>query len=133
MITEIFTLCDFAQDANGKLNILGTFDSIAASKFPVTHGLFSIALKVRFAENECGDHKLLLKIINADNSVANEINGNITINRPVGGVDYSSFQFVANFNGFVFKEKGKYKFELFIDDEWISGITLHVLPQVINS
>jgi hypothetical protein len=32
--TEIFTLCDFAQDAGGKLTIVGTFDQIGSQTFP---------------------------------------------------------------------------------------------------
>ena len=36
METEIFTLCDFAQDAGGKLTIVGTFDQISSANFPVT-------------------------------------------------------------------------------------------------
>jgi len=34
MEIEIFTLCDFAQDNNSKLTVVGTFDSIHSKQFP---------------------------------------------------------------------------------------------------
>ena len=37
MRLEIFTLCDAATDSVGKLNILGSFDTLWAREAPVSH------------------------------------------------------------------------------------------------
>ena len=36
---EIFTLCDAAADYQGRLNILGVFDTIFAPQMPASHPL----------------------------------------------------------------------------------------------
>lgn len=56
MEIEVFTLCDAATDSRGKLNILGTFDSIYASGFPMVFPRCSIALRLRYAVIEEGEH-----------------------------------------------------------------------------
>ncbi len=52
MQTAIFTLCDAATVAGGKLNILGSFDTIGADFFPCNHSLCAVACKLRFDVGE---------------------------------------------------------------------------------
>jgi hypothetical protein len=66
MKVEIFTLCDAATDSGGKLNILGSFDHIHARETPMTHPLCAIALKIRFARIEEGNHRLRITVADAD-------------------------------------------------------------------
>ncbi|MEI2737350.1 MAG: hypothetical protein V9F01_01030 [Chitinophagaceae bacterium] len=65
MEIEIFTLADFAQDNNSKLTIVGTFDSINAKQFPVSHPVCAIACRLRFAAKETGSHDFKLRLIDA--------------------------------------------------------------------
>ena len=66
MKTEIFTLCDAATEAGSKLNLLGSFDHIHARETPVTHPLCAIAIKIRFAKIEEGNHRLKITFVDAD-------------------------------------------------------------------
>jgi len=63
MEIEIFTLCDFAQDNNSKLTVVGTFDSINSKQFPYVHGNFSVACRLRFSEKEIGIRDMRLRFI----------------------------------------------------------------------
>ena len=54
MQTEIFTLCDAATLDHGKLNILGSFDTIWARAFPLDHPMCAVACKLRFEMGEDG-------------------------------------------------------------------------------
>ena len=66
MKVEIFTLCDAATDSGGKLNILGSFDHLWARHTPVTHPLCAVAIKLRFARIEEGNHRLKVTVGDID-------------------------------------------------------------------
>ncbi|MCB0716198.1 MAG: hypothetical protein R2796_06350 [Chitinophagaceae bacterium] len=124
MEIEIFTLADFAQDNHSKLTIVGTFDSINAQAFPVVHPACHVATRLRFSDKEIGDHTLKLRLIDdAGKEVIKPIEGNLNINRPANG-QFSSVNLVINFNQLKFEKPGRYSFELYIDDDWKSGLPL---------
>ncbi len=124
MELEIFTLCDFAQDNHSKLTIVGTFDSINARQFPVTHPLCSIACRLRFAVKESGSHQFRLRLIDvAGKEIIQPVQGDIATGNPANG-QFSSINVVINFNQLQFEKPGRYSFELYLDDEWRSGLPL---------
>jgi hypothetical protein len=124
MEIEIFTLSDFAQDNNSKLTIVGTFDSINVKQFPVTHPACTIACRLRFAAKESGSHDFKLRLIDAKGKeTIQPIEGNINIGTPPNG-QFTSINIVVNFNQLQFPEAGRYSFELYIDDDWKSGLPL---------
>lgn len=124
MEIEIFTLADFAQDNNSKLTIVGTFDSIFSKQFPVLHQSCSIACRFRFAAKETGDHHFKLRLIDAaGKEVIKPVEGNISIGAPPNG-QFATMNMVVNFNQLQFEKEGRYSFELYIDDDWKSGLPL---------
>ena len=60
MKAEVFTFCDFSQNNQGKLTIVGCFDTIHAKVLPVVHPMLSVALRVRFSVQERGSHSFVL-------------------------------------------------------------------------
>jgi hypothetical protein len=124
MEIEIFTLCDFAQDNNSKLTIVGTFDSINARQFPVTHPICSIACRLRFAAKEAGSHHFRLRLIDAaGKEIIKPVEGDINIGAPNNN-QFASINVVINFNQLQFEKAGRYSFELYLDEEWTSGLPL---------
>lgn len=124
MEIEIFTLADFAQDNNSKLTIVGTFDAIQSKQFPVGHPACSIACRLRFGSKETGAHDFKLRLINEDGKeLITPIEGNINIGTPPNG-QFSSINIVVNFNQLQFEKAGRYSFELYIDNDWKSGLPL---------
>lgn len=124
MEIEIFTLSDFAQDNNSKLTIVGTFDSINVKQFPVTHPACTLACRLRFAAKESGSHDFKLRLIDVKGKeTIQPIEGNINIGAPPNG-QFTSINIVVNFNQLQFPEAGRYSFELYIDDDWKSGLPL---------
>jgi hypothetical protein len=51
------------------------------------------------------------------------IEGNINIGNPPNG-QFASINMVVNFNQLKFETAGRYSFELYIDDDWKSGLPL---------
>ncbi|HKC36330.1 MAG TPA: hypothetical protein VKB95_09725 [Chitinophagaceae bacterium] len=126
MEIEIFTLCDFAQDNNSKLTVVGTFDAIHSKQFPFVQQSFSVACRLRFSEKETGPHDMRLKFTDGNREeVIKPIEGQMNIAKPLNG-QYSAVNLVFNFNQVKFEKAGRYSFELYIDDEWTSGLPLFV-------
>lgn len=126
MEIEIFTLCDFAQDNNSKLTVVGTFDSIHSKQFPFVQAMFSVACRLRFSEKEIGSHDIRLRFIDgAGAELIKPITGQMNIAQPRNG-QYSAVNLVFNFNQLKFEKDGRYSFELYIDEEWASGLPLFV-------
>ena len=126
MEIEIFTLCDFAQDNSGKLTVVGTFDGINSKQFPFVQANFSVACRLRFSEKETGEHRMRLRFIDgAGKELIKPVEGKMTIPEPKNG-QYSAINLVFNFNQVKFDKAGRYSFELYIDDEWESGLPLFI-------
>ena len=66
MNIQVAVLCDAATDDNGKLNLLGAFDTIYAPQLPAVHPQCSVALRVTFMSGDEGERKLKLNFVNAD-------------------------------------------------------------------
>lgn len=80
MDIDVFVLCDAATEWAGKLNILGTFDTIYALAFPVIHPHCALALRIRFSQIEEGQHHVRINVTDADGRlVIPPLDGNITI------------------------------------------------------
>jgi hypothetical protein len=127
MEIEIFTLCDFAQDNMSKLTIVGTFDSINAKQFPVAHPFCAIASRMRFSAKETGDFDFKLRLIDSEGvEIIKPIEGNINVGAPLNN-QFTTVNFVVNFNQLQFSKAGRYSFELYLDGEWKTG-----LPLILN-
>jgi hypothetical protein len=59
-------LCDAAADYGGKLCMLGSFDTIAAGKFPCHHPHCSVAIRLLVRDEDVGQHALRIVFIGAD-------------------------------------------------------------------
>src|SRR5437588_12942468 len=66
MNIQVAVLCDAATDDNGKLNLLGAFDTIYTQQLPAVHPQCSIALRVTFFSGAEGKHTLRLNFVDAD-------------------------------------------------------------------
>ena len=66
MNLEIFTLCDAATVHAGKMNVLGSFDTISAEAFPTNHPQCVVACKVRTGSEDEGPQEIRIHIIDPD-------------------------------------------------------------------
>lgn len=62
MVVDIFTLCDSAKDYNGKLVIVGTFDTISAKEFPFNYQGLAIVARIVMENHEKGKHPIEISI-----------------------------------------------------------------------
>jgi hypothetical protein len=116
MNIEVFSLCDAATiDASGKLNVLGAFDTIWSAKMPAVYPHCAIALRIRFANVERGEHTVAVNFVNLDGKhLIPSANGTITINFP-DEQRSGSANLVLNLQMLKLENYGEYAIDLAVD------------------
>ncbi|MDP3179105.1 MAG: hypothetical protein Q8M76_14455 [Spirochaetaceae bacterium] len=97
MHVDVFTLCDFAQESDGKLTVVGAFDTLFARQFPAVHPLMCLAVRLRFYIHEGGKHSINIKFLGPNGAeVIKHIDGEISVGDFSGSsrVVHSIFNFV---------------------------------------
>jgi len=126
MKVEVLTLCDAATDSHGKLNVLGSFDTILAPQTPVTHPAGSIAVRVRFERIEEGPHAIRLTFADEDGKyVLPPMDGSVTVRfRPEDTTTVANL--ILNMQQVKLEQFGEYTIDLAIDGRQEGSIPLYV-------
>lgn len=126
MNIQVAVLCDAASDDNGKLYLLGAFDTIFAPQFPATHPQCTVALRVTFVSGDEGNRKIKLNFVNADGrSIMPPIEIPVAVALPEDA-HFLTRNFIVNIQGLKFPETGVYSVDVRLDDKSRAGIPLWV-------
>ena len=126
MNIQVAVLCDAATEDNGKLNLLGAFDTIFAPQLPAVHPQCAVALRVTFMSGDEGEHKLKLNFVNADGkSIMPPIEIPVAVALP-DDVHFVTRNFIVNIQGLKFPEAGFYSVDVRLDDKSQMGIPLQI-------
>ncbi len=126
MNTQVAVLCDAATDDNGKLNLLGAFDTIYTQQLPAVHPQCSIALRVTFSNEDEGDHQLRLNFVDADGgSIMPSIDIPVQVAMP-GDSFFGTRNFIVNIQQLKFEAPGLYSIDISLDDRPQASIPLLV-------
>jgi len=122
---ELFTFCDFAQENNGKLIIVGTFDTIISRNFPCVHNQLSLVIRVRFDLWEFSHHSFRIETRNLDGElIIDPLQGGIEV-KGVGNATAVS-HLVFTFANLRFIKNGVLNFTLFMDEKELGSIPLYI-------
>jgi hypothetical protein len=126
MNIQVAVLCDAATDDNGKLNLLGSFDTIYAPQLPAVHPQCAVALRVTFMSGDVGERKLKLNFVNADGrAIMPPIEIPVTVALPDDAY-FLTRNFIINIQQLKFTEAGLYSVDIRLDDESRANIPLQV-------
>jgi len=126
MTIQIAVLCDAAADYGGKLNLLGTFDTIFSQQFPAVHPHCAIALRLSFEKSEEGRHQLGINLVDEDGKPIAPL-PQIPVDVAVpGDATFISRNFVLNIQGLKFEQPGLYSVDIALDGRHESSIPLAV-------
>ncbi len=117
MDINILTLCDSAQDYNGKMVITGTFDTISSYEFPAIHREMAVAIKVSYGKDESIVSTSSISIKKADEDI---------FLMPHTQLPPISNNFIVKLNDVVIHKPGEYYVELKVGDT-TKRIPLHIL------
>jgi hypothetical protein len=123
---EIFTLCDAATEHAGKLNIIGTFDSLRGFEAPIAHPQCAIAGRLRFEEIEEGEHRAVLTFADEDgNIVMPKFDQTLVVNFAPGQRTVTS-HFVILIQQIRLPKFGEYTIDLAMDGRQLGSLPLYV-------
>jgi hypothetical protein len=126
MNIQVAVLCDAATEDNGKLNLLGAFDTIYAPQLPAVHPQCAVALRATFMSGDEGGRKLKLNFVNADGrAIMPSIEIPVTIVLP-DDVHFVTRNFIVNIQQLKFAEAGLYSVDVRLDDKSQGNIPLSV-------
>jgi hypothetical protein len=127
MDIEAFLLCDAATDQQGKLNVLGAFDTIWTKKLPAIHPACAIAVRIRFEKVEEGNHPIRICIIDGvGKSICPNLDCNVNV-RIIGDDMVSGVtNIVLNIQRLKLEKYGQYSIELVIDNQIKGSLPFHV-------
>jgi hypothetical protein len=126
MNIQVAVLCDAATDDNGKMNLLGAFDTIYAPQMPAIHPQCAVALRVTFQPGDEGTRKLTLNFINADgHSILQAIELPVPVTLP-DDAHFLTRNFIINIQQLKFDEPGLYSVDVRLDDESVASVPLLV-------
>jgi hypothetical protein len=126
MNIQVAILCDAATDDNGKLNLLGAFDTIYAPQLPAVHPQCAVALRVAFMSGDEGAHNLALNFVDADGrAILPSIEIPVTVTLPDDAY-FLTRNFIVNIQQLKFAEAGLYSVDLRLDGESRANIPLQV-------
>ena len=119
-------LCDAATDYKGKLNLLGTFNSVHTRELPANYPQCSIVLRVVFKLVEEGSHKLRINFVDEDGKF---VMPSIELPFDVKVPENDSFtyrNFILNIQRLKFEKFGQHAVDIAIDGRQEASIPLEV-------
>ena len=127
----VAVLCDAAGDYGGTLNLIGVRDTLYARQFPVVHPQCALALRFCFSSEDDGEHKLNIRLLNADGqAMVPPIEPRINV-RVSSEVSFLTRNMILNLQGLGFPEAGEYAIQIACGNRSLAEIPLRVV-QVAN-
>jgi len=126
MDIQVAVLCDAATDYKGKLNLLGTFNSVHTRELPANYPQCSIVLRVVFKLVEEGSHKLRINFVDEDGKF---VMPSIELPFDVKVPENDSFtyrNFILNIQRLKFEKFGQHAVDIAIDGRQEASIPLEV-------
>jgi hypothetical protein len=124
MTIQVAVLCDAAADYNGKLNLLGTFDTIYSPVMPAQHPHCSVAVRIAFDRMEEGEHTLEVSFVDEDGHPimrGMKLPGEVIFPPEA---TFASRNFIVNIQQMIFPKEGLYSVNLAMDGSALCSIPL---------
>ena len=121
------TLCDSAADYQGKLCVLGAFDTLCAPQFPVVHPQCSLAVRLLFHPPDLGRHEMAIQLQDGElREIMPAFTPVIDVSFPREQVPFVTRNLVLNLQRLRFDQPGVYRFAISMDGHEIANVPLRV-------
>jgi len=126
MEIQVAALCDSAVDYEGKLCLLGAFDTIVAGTFPAIHPQCSVALRILFRKEEEGFHNMRVLFVDDDgHSIVPPMETSFDIELPED-LFFSTRNLILNLQQLPFARPGAYSIDVSVDKRPMASIPLQI-------
>ena len=126
MEVDLAVVADAANvSQEGKLNILGIFDTIWTREFPVRHPTMVFVLRVTADITDQGSHRMQLRLMDEDGGQLFKAEGPLQVPARAPGLPIKP-NIIIGLNGISFQKSGDYSFEVILDDRHLKSVPLSV-------
>jgi len=126
MDIQVAALCDAATEYDGKLCLLGAFDTIVAGSLPAIHPQCSVALRILFRKEEEGSHVVRVLFVDEDgHSIVPAMETSFDIELPED-LFFTTRNLILNLQQLPFARRGAYSIDVAIDARQLASIPLQV-------
>jgi len=126
MEIQVAALCDSAVDYEGKLCLLGAFDTIVAGVLPAIHPQCSVALRILFRKEEEGLHSVTVLFVDEDGrSIVPPMETSFEVELPED-LFFSTRNLILNLQQLPFARHGAYSIDISVDKRQMASIPLQV-------
>ena len=127
MTLQTATVSDFASDYNGKLCILGCFDTLCATTFPVVHPQCSLAVRVIFQPEDAGRHEFTVRCTDpAGADCLPPMSAAVDVSFPSSFAPFVSRNMVFTLQRVKFDRHGLYRWQVIHKGQTLATIPLRV-------
>ena len=126
MDIQVAALCDSAADYQGKLCLLGAFDTIIAANLPAVHPQCSVAMRMVFRKEEEGRHHVRVNFVDEDgHSIFPPIEAPMDVALPEDFY-FATRNLILNLQQLKFEREGLYSIDVALDNGQAASIPLQV-------
>jgi hypothetical protein len=126
MDIQVAALCDSAVDYDGKLCLLGAFDTIVSGSLPAIHPQCSVALRILFRKEEEGPHSVNVLFVDEDgHSIVPPMETAFEVALP-DDVFFATRNLILNLQQLPFARAGAYSIDVSVDKRQTASIPLQV-------
>jgi hypothetical protein len=123
---ELFVLCETAQEFAGRLNLLGTFESIRVPVLPVVIPLLTVAIRLRYWSEEGGAHCCFIRLIDADgHAILDKLCGEFIVDADAPHLSGVT-NILVKLQNLCLVSAGEYGMELYLDGNLEASLPLVV-------
>jgi hypothetical protein len=127
MEIQVAALCDSASDYQGKLCLLGAFDTIIAAALPAIHPQCTVALRIVFRKEDEGHHQLRVSFLDEDGAaVVPPLDTSMEVTLPANFF-FTARNVILNMQQLQFEREGFYEINLAINGRAAISIPLQVI------
>jgi hypothetical protein len=110
----------------GKLNILGVFDTLFARSFPTTHAQMQLVVRFEAEAGEAGGTRNVeVQFVSEDNRVLFRLPGAMTVQQRSLG-ETVRMEHILTLNSLQLEAPGKYRFDIVVDGEVLAAVPMRV-------
>ncbi len=129
MKPQLAVIADSANlSQEGKLNVLGVFNTVYAADVPVTHPILWFVAQMEIGAADFGEHDLLLQLVDEEGETQiPPMTAKANLPRPEGySGDFVYWPMLFVVNNATFPSFGKFIFEMRVDGQIVAEVPVYV-------
>jgi hypothetical protein len=127
MEVDLAVIADAANvSQEGKLNILGVFDTIWTREFPFRHAAMVFVIRMKADFTERGTHQIEVRLMDADGGQLFKAEGSMLVPQGIPGRPLKP-HVIMGLGGISFRQSGDYSFEVLVDGQPMKSVPLYVM------